>query len=135
LPAAASDGTKMFVIGVPAEGSDEPRIGLSPETAKKLIPDDYTFNALQFDKVSGEIVKKEGELRFVPTGSDKGYLLIKYQFEEKPKTDPFDDVTKLFEAGTSKVDLSGEIREEKKEDGKVILKVAVMDAAKSEEKK
>jgi len=27
----------MFVIGVPAEGSDEPRIGLSPETAKKLI--------------------------------------------------------------------------------------------------
>jgi NAD(P) transhydrogenase subunit alpha len=27
----------MFVIGVPAEGNDEPRIGLSPETAKKLI--------------------------------------------------------------------------------------------------
>ena len=27
----------MFIIGVPAEGGDEPRIGLSPETAKKLI--------------------------------------------------------------------------------------------------
>jgi NAD(P) transhydrogenase subunit alpha len=27
----------MFVIGVPGEGSEEPRIGLSPETAKKLI--------------------------------------------------------------------------------------------------
>jgi hypothetical protein len=25
----------MITIGVPAEGPDEPRIGLSPETAKK----------------------------------------------------------------------------------------------------
>src|SRR5262245_41706749 len=27
----------MITIGVPAEGPDEPRIGLSPETAKKLV--------------------------------------------------------------------------------------------------
>lgn len=27
----------MITIGVPAEGADEPRIGLSPETAKKLV--------------------------------------------------------------------------------------------------
>ena len=27
----------MIIIGVPAEGPDEPRIGLSPETAKKLV--------------------------------------------------------------------------------------------------
>ena len=27
----------MITIGVPAESADEPRIGLSPETAKKLV--------------------------------------------------------------------------------------------------
>ena len=27
----------MITIGVPAESPDEPRIGLSPETAKKLV--------------------------------------------------------------------------------------------------
>src|SRR5262245_24453148 len=27
----------MVAIGVPAEGSDEPRIGLTPETVKKLV--------------------------------------------------------------------------------------------------
>src|SRR5262245_58446551 len=32
-----ADGAPMIIIGVPAEGADEPRIGLSPETAKKLV--------------------------------------------------------------------------------------------------
>ena len=27
----------MIAIGVPAESAEEPRIGLSPETAKKLV--------------------------------------------------------------------------------------------------
>ena len=27
----------MIAIGVPAEGSDEPRIGITPETVKKLV--------------------------------------------------------------------------------------------------
>ena len=27
----------MIAIGVPAEGKDEPRIGLTPETVKKLV--------------------------------------------------------------------------------------------------
>jgi NAD(P) transhydrogenase subunit alpha len=27
----------MITIGVPAESAEEPRIGLSPETAKKLV--------------------------------------------------------------------------------------------------
>ncbi|HAN62768.1 MAG TPA: NAD(P)(+) transhydrogenase (Re/Si-specific) subunit alpha, partial [Rhizobiales bacterium] len=27
----------MIAIGVPAEGEDEPRIGLTPETVKKLV--------------------------------------------------------------------------------------------------
>ena len=27
----------MIAIGVPAEGQDEPRIGLTPETVKKLV--------------------------------------------------------------------------------------------------
>jgi H+-translocating NAD(P) transhydrogenase subunit alpha len=27
----------MIAIGVPAEGADEPRIGLTPETVKKLV--------------------------------------------------------------------------------------------------
>ena len=27
----------MIAIGVPAEGNDEPRIGLTPETVKKLV--------------------------------------------------------------------------------------------------
>ena len=27
----------MIAIGVPAEGKDEPRIGMSPETVKKLV--------------------------------------------------------------------------------------------------
>src|SRR6476646_6754005 len=32
-----SDGATMIAIGVPAEGVDEPRIGLTPETVKKLV--------------------------------------------------------------------------------------------------
>jgi NAD(P) transhydrogenase subunit alpha len=34
---ACADRATMITIGVPAESKDEPRIGLSPETAKKLI--------------------------------------------------------------------------------------------------
>src|SRR4029079_14528867 len=32
-----ADGATMITIGVPAESKDEPRIGLSPETVKKLV--------------------------------------------------------------------------------------------------
>src|SRR5262245_4588250 len=35
--ASAGDGATMIAIGVPAEGRDEPRIGLTPETVKKLV--------------------------------------------------------------------------------------------------
>ncbi|MGD8691939.1 MAG: hypothetical protein PVH66_05780, partial [Methyloceanibacter sp.] len=33
----AAKGPEMIAIGVPAEGSDEPRIGITPETVKKLV--------------------------------------------------------------------------------------------------
>src|SRR5215467_11761766 len=35
--ASAGDGATMIAIGVPAEKDDEPRIGLTPETVKKLV--------------------------------------------------------------------------------------------------
>src|SRR5215469_890205 len=35
--ASAGDGATMIAIGVPAEAADEPRIGLTPETVKKLV--------------------------------------------------------------------------------------------------
>src|SRR5215831_1244947 len=34
---SAGDGATMIAIGVPAEAADEPRIGLTPETVKKLV--------------------------------------------------------------------------------------------------
>jgi NAD(P) transhydrogenase subunit alpha len=63
----------MFVIGVPAEGSDEPRIGITPETVKKLVKTGGTvkvrsgagtrshFSDAQYQEAGAQVSKSDAE--------------------------------------------------------------------------
>jgi hypothetical protein len=80
----------MITIGVPAEGPDEPRIGLSPETAKKLVKLGAKvllssgaglrshFSDQEYKDAGAEIVRTRPGLlqaKFRPTANPSGLMI------------------------------------------------------------
>ncbi|MBI4564882.1 MAG: hypothetical protein HY716_09355 [Planctomycetes bacterium] len=131
------DGVREIKEG--AELSDfifqvDPKKIPSGEALAKALPEGYAYEGMRFDEAAGDVIRKDGELRFTPWGSDRSYVLLKADLDPKPAEHPLDALGRLAQDGPVRCRVSGNVGEEKKE-GKTLWTLALAAARRADEAK